>query len=170
MAMTHRLTVVLTAFVCVGHIAAYNISPVPNVIFTEPSNHRNASQVKKSYFGLAVHLTKSSIFIGAPRAITYSQRYNAVNDSGLIYQCDVSSGFCAHYLGMEDRSFANEVLMSGQYFGATMDGLVDQEVFVACAPRMTADENLYAMVGACYTRVNGTTYNQLQAFNYRKCN
>ncbi|XP_065080456.1 integrin alpha-PS5-like [Ochlerotatus camptorhynchus] len=168
MAMTHRLTVVLTAFEIVGNIVGYNISPVPNVIFTEPANHRNTPHVKKSYFGLAVHLTKSSVFIGAPRAITYSQRYNAVNNSGLIYQCDVSSGFCENYLQMEDRSFVNEILMSGQYFGATLDGLANEEVFVACAPRMTADENRYAMVGACYTRVNGTTYNQMQAFNYRK--
>ncbi|EAT33082.1 AAEL014660-PA, partial [Aedes aegypti] len=163
--MINILNLLFAAF-AVG--AGYNISPVPNVIFKKPGNRWTSSEHKQSYFGLAVHLKESALYVGAPKATTFSRRYNTFNDSGVVYECGVLSSSCEVYSQLEDRNFVADALMSGQYFGATLDGLTENDALVACTPRLIVGSNRHAATGACYTTVNGSIYNQQQALKYRK--
>ncbi|XP_055629208.1 integrin alpha-PS3-like [Toxorhynchites rutilus septentrionalis] len=164
--MSHSTLVVLSVAVIIAQSAAgYNISPAPNVIFGEPSDRGKIPKVRGSYFGLALHLSGDSVFVGAPRAQSTSRKQFTINEPGAIYRCSFGSGLCEQYLELEDRGTEHGVIKSEQYFGATLDG--DEGTIVGCAPRMIGGSDDYrAMTGACYTRVNGTTRSQRQAFNY----
>ncbi|XP_058828203.1 integrin alpha-PS5-like [Topomyia yanbarensis] len=169
--MTHRLALVITVLAAVvGErvTTAYNISPVPNVIFSEPAGQVHFPKIRSSYFGLTVHLTRDGILIGAPRAQSSSRRHTTINEPGVLFKCDIRSGFCEQYPALDGGGFESTILKSGQYFGASLDGMRNGEELVACAPRMIKDiDQQYAMTGSCYTRVNGTTRVQRQAFNYQ---
>ncbi|XP_062544041.1 integrin alpha-PS5-like isoform X1 [Armigeres subalbatus] len=165
MEITNLLAALSVSFVIV---AGYNVSPVPNMIFKEPANKWSTSKHQKSFFGLTVHLKQSTLFVGAPKAAMFSRRYNAVGDSGAVYNCSVLTGHCVQHTLLTDQNFVSDALMAGQYFGASMDGLPDKDLLVACTPRLTVGKDRHAVTGACYTSFNGSVYNQRQALKYYK--
>ncbi|XP_058456838.1 integrin alpha-PS3-like [Malaya genurostris] len=169
--MTHPIVtaIALLAVVIGDQVSiAYNISPAPNVIYGEPAGRKNFPKVQSSFFGMTVLLTRDHIFIGAPRAQSSSKRHLTINEPGVIFRCDLRSAFCEQHTTLDGGGFESEVIKSGQYLGATLDGTDDGAEIVACAPRMIkgGDEER-AMTGICYTEVNGTTRAQRQAFNYQ---
>lgn len=169
--MNHSPLVVLLVAVIVTprSAAGYNISPVPNIIFVEPNEPRNFPKLRSSYFGLALHLSSGSVFVGAPRAQSSSRKHSSINETGAVYRCSIASERCEQYLALEDRGTEHRIIKSGQYFGASLDGI--GETLVGCAPRMIGgNDDYHAMTGSCYTRVNGTTRTQRQAFEYYTSN
>ncbi|XP_055609872.1 integrin alpha-PS4-like [Uranotaenia lowii] len=165
---TTLVFILLTAFCRLS--SAYNISPVPNVVFRVP--RLPADQIRnRTYFGMALQLQKSHIFVGAPKASSSSLKLREVREPGAVFRCQFdAASTCEEQTDLSYRGYEDGVIKDGQYFGATLGGLPEEDILVGCAPRMigTVDDR-YSMTGACYTRLqNATSREQRQAFSYRK--
>ncbi|XP_053686603.1 integrin alpha-PS4-like [Sabethes cyaneus] len=168
--MIHHVVTVfaVSAFVGTQISRAYNISPVPNVIFTEPHNQQNSTKIRSSYFGLSLVLKPNSIFIGAPRSQSTLRKHASIVEGGAIYRCDIRTGRCDQFADLDGGGFESGTIKSGQYLGASMDGLTEGDELVGCAPRLIkGDDERHAMTGACYSKINDTVHNQMQAFIYQ---
>lgn len=168
--MTHPRPVllVLGVLAVVPLLSAYNVSPVPNVVF-------NGTKVG-SYFGYAIHLKKDGLFVGAPRSNSSLPKQCKIVEPGAVFRCNVINGSCVQYDQLDNRGRESYVNKSGQYFGASLDGVVDSEELVGCAPRFVYEDydggviSERAMTGICYARINNSTITLKDAFKSRKCN
>ncbi|XP_053681013.1 integrin alpha-PS3-like [Anopheles nili] len=140
---------------------AFNLSPVPNYVFREPSLPLYTQKVRSSYFGYSINLRPGGLLVGAPRAQSDLAAQRKLNETGAIYRCpfEVPTECAPYYLdrlgntNAEQSDFAyNSEKKDFQMLGAAMDGHgLDGDRFVVCAPKTISElVDYYLLHGICY--------------------
>ncbi|KFB36449.1 AGAP004303-PA-like protein [Anopheles sinensis] len=153
------LAALLVAFF-LGTTGGFNLSPMPNYVFQEPTLQMFMEKVRSSYFGFSLNLRPGGVIIGAPRAQSDLATQRKVNETGAIYRCRFDDGVCApYYFDKQGNTFAeqsdfayNSEKKDYQMLGASMDGHgSDGDRFVVCAPKAISElVDYYLLHGICY--------------------
>uniref|UniRef100_A0A1B0A219 Integrin alpha second immunoglobulin-like domain-containing protein n=1 Tax=Glossina pallidipes TaxID=7398 RepID=A0A1B0A219_GLOPL len=140
--------------------SAYNFSPKPNAVISDPQLATSLPKYESSYFGFTLNLRPSGIIVGAPRAQSTLPLQRYINETGAIYRCYLSDQTCSPYVfddqGNRNIEYSEYTYDSEkrdfQWLGAAMDGGVkDTDKLLVCAPRFVAPApNDYLMHGLCY--------------------
>uniref|UniRef100_A0A1A9WWH1 Integrin alpha second immunoglobulin-like domain-containing protein n=1 Tax=Glossina brevipalpis TaxID=37001 RepID=A0A1A9WWH1_9MUSC len=141
-------------------VNAYNFSPKPNVIISDPQLATGMAKYESSYFGFTLNLRPSGVIVGAPRAQSTLPSQRNVNETGAIYRCSLTDSTCSPYVfdsnGNRNIEYSEYTYDSEkrdfQWLGGAMDGGVkDTDKLLVCAPRFVAPApNDYLMHGLCY--------------------
>lgn len=105
---------------------AFNLSPKPNQILRLPSASKTGLDAfnRSSFFGFSIHLKKTCVFVGAPRANSSVPEQQKIMEPGAIYKCHFDNStrercepFVLDRYGNDDIEMKNH-----SWLGASMDG------------------------------------------------
>lgn len=144
-------------------VMSFNISPSPNIIIKKPALSTFIPQTRSSYFGYSIVLRTNSVLIGAPRAQSTLATQRKVEETGIVYKCNLIDEQPCHPYHFDvsgntrienTESDYNSEKKDFQMLGAAMDGHEsEQSRFVVCAPKLKADveeADHYLLHGTCY--------------------